>query len=538
MSTPTWPQRPERPGTEVLHRVLDAARQAVEPYRAAGADLELDLSVDPVTGAPVLAGTVPDWDGAVRAGHAAAGRWRALRMAPGDAPAVDVVVDVRPAHDEAAGPDTASTPANTANTLNAANTANTANTADTAGSWGAPPGAGGARLPAPVPSPPHSADAVVVGAGVCGLATARELVRRGLHVAVVDAADRIAGGASAWNNGMVHPGHDSLPGTRKAALNVAGNAQWGALAAELGLPFARTGSLVVAFDDDLARLDAIAARARRNAVPGAEVVGGDRARAIEPRLSTEVRAALWTPSTAMVDPAAACLAMADDIRFHGGTVVLGAAVERLLVADGRVAGVRCAGRDLCAPLVVNAAGVHADLLAATSGARRYSIHPRRGTLVLFDPGVADRHDMSVGPVPGTYSKGGGMTARPDGLTTGGPTAVEQRSRSAQPPAPDEIEAITALGRRLFPAFPVESAVHAGSAVRAATFGEDFVVGAAPGVPGLVDVAGTQSPGVASAPAIAAAVVAELAALGRLSERPIPFVPRARRAAAPRTVEEP
>lgn len=498
MSAATWPERGELPDPELLRELRDAAVLAVGAQRAA----DITTDVDRVSGAPVLLGTVPEWSDVVRAGHAAGQRWAALRATPSRPPAVEVVVDLGAADARADAVTTTPTP-----------------------------------LPMTTTGLPRQVDAIVVGAGICGLATARELTRHGARVAVLDAGVRIADGTTSWNNGMVHPGHDPGPETHKAGLNVAGNAAWSRLAEELGLPFERSGSLVAAFDDDLSRLDVMAERARANRVPGAEVVSGDAARELEPRLSGQVRAALWTPSTAVVNPWEVCLAMADDVRHHGGTVTLGAVVERLLVEDGRVVGVRCAGHDVLAPIVVNAAGVHADLLAATSGARRYSLHARRGTLTLFDPGVDNRHDISVGPVPGAFSKGGGMTARPDGLTTGGPTAVEQRSRVALPPTQDEMEAISALGQRLLPAFPLDAVVSVGSAVRAATFGEDFVVGAAPGVPGLVDVAGTQSPGVASAPAIADAVVAELGALGHLPRRPGAFTPRARREGFHRTWEE-
>ena len=93
--------------------------------------------------------------------------------------------------------------------------------------------------------------------------------------------------------------------------------------------------------------------------------------------------------------------------------------------------------------------------------------------------------------------------------------MEQPGRFPGPPTREEIEYILALGARLLPAFPLGAVVAVDSAVRAATYGEDFVIGAVPGLTGLVEAAGTQSPGVASAPAIAGAVAAELGELGWL-----------------------
>jgi len=106
------------------------------------------------------------------------------------------------------------------------------------------------------------------------------------------------------------------------------------------------------------------------------------------------------------------------VRSSGGIVSLLTEVSAITVDAGRVTGVQVGQRHIAAPLVINAAGVYADTLAATAGSRRYSIHPRRGSLVLFDPGADARYLTSIWQVPGAYSKGCGMTARPSGFTTG------------------------------------------------------------------------------------------------------------------------
>lgn len=481
MSGFRWPGRPPRPAPAVLDAVRQAARDAVPPDRRSG----LAIEVDPASRVPVLQGELPAWSMVVAAGHAAARRWVQGRGGnPGD-----VVVDVD-APDE--GPVT---------------------------------GRSDRRAPDGPARPvtgelPDAADVVVIGAGISGLMTGYRLTVAGLRVAVVDAAARIAAGTTDWNNGMVHPGHDPEPGTAKALLNVRGNEQWAALAQEIGLPFERRPSLVVGYGpDDEDGLRRFAQRARINGVPGVELIGGADARRLEPRISDAVTAALCTPSTASIDPVLAARLLATAIRRRGGTVTLAAPVDAIGTENGAVTGVRIGDRHVTAPLVVNAAGVMADVLAATAGSRRYSIHPRRGTLILFDPGADEPYPISVGPVPGRYSKGGGMTARPDGLTTGGPTAVEQRARIAHPPTQAEVDHILTLGAKIYPRFPLNAVTAVGSAVRAVIYSEDFIVGPVPGVPGLVDVAGTQSPAIASSPAIADHVVESLRRLGHVPQHP-------------------
>lgn len=476
-----WPASPPLPDRALLEAIGQDARAAVPPDFRFGITVE----IAPVSRVPVVQmRPLPEWSMVVAAGHAAARRW-----VDGRGPNLgDVVVDADPPAD--------------------------------------PSPVGVPRFGSDEPSVPvtgdlpDEADVVVIGAGISGLMTGYRLIRAGLRVAVVDAAARIAAETTAWNNGMVHPGHDPQPGTAKALLNVRGNDQWAAVARDIGLPFERRPSLVVGFGpDDDDGLHRYADRARVNGVPGAALIDGGEARRLEPRLSGAVSAALCTPSTASIDPVRAAQLLAAAIRRRGGTVTLSAPVDSIDTEDGAVRGVQIGTRQIAAPLVVNAAGVVADVLAATAGSRRYSIHPRRGTLILFDPGADEPYPISVGPVPGQYSKGGGMTARPDGLTTGGPTAVEQRSRTPIPPTRAEIDHILALGAKIYPRFPLASVVAVGSAVRAVTYSEDFVIGPAPGIPGLIDVAGTQSPAIASAPAIAELVVESLRRLGHLPHQP-------------------
>ena len=475
MSSPSWPSAPQAPAADVLSEVLAAARAGVDPERAS-AD-SLDVHAEPGSGVPVLTGELATWDDVVRAGHAAAAAWVTLRN---DNPG-DVVVDISPEQSE-------------------------------------PASVGAARVSLHTQEIPDSADVVVIGAGICGMATAFALARAGLGVAVLDAASRIGEMTTSWNNGMVHPGHDPKPGTLKALLNIRGNAEWSELMQALGLFFERRASLVVGFGDaDDARLEGLLSKAQVNGVPGAELISGDRAREVEPRLSAAVSGALYLPTTASIDPVLVAESLAAKLRGLGGTVSLLTEVSAITVESGRVTGVQVGERHVAAPLVINAAGVYADVLAATAGSRRYSIHPRRGSLMLFDPGADDRYRTSVWQVPGAYSKGCGMTARPSGFTTGGPTAVEQQSRTSLPPTQAEIDDILTAAQKIYPAYPVGSIVHVGSAVRAVTYSEDFVIGPTPGIVGLVDVAGTQSPAIAAAPAIAGYVVDALRRIGYLPD---------------------
>ncbi|MDP9455816.1 MAG: FAD-dependent oxidoreductase [Actinomycetota bacterium] len=390
----------------------------------------------------------------------------------------------------------------------------------------------------PVGALPARAEAVVVGGGIVGMAVARGLVRSGLDVLVLEAGGAIGGASTSWNNGMIHSGLDPTPGTLKARLNVRGNLLWPALAAELDIPILRTGSLLVAFDEDgVGELERFLGRARANGVPGAEIVSGLRALELEPGLNPKVVAALWTPSAAYIDAVEAARAMAEDIREHGGKIVLRAPVTGVEVQAGRVVGVSIQTAQVETDLVVNAAGLNADRVAALAGCQRYSIHPRRGTLLLFDAEAGAPFRRAVGLPPLPYTKGGGLTPRPGGEMVGGPSAAEQADRHRADPAAWEVEEILEKGSSLLPSFPLEAVREVGSGLRAATYSEDFVIGSAPGVDGFFDVAGMQSPGVASIPAVVELVLDRLRSDGMLARTDAPFTTRAERRSQRRNTEE-
>lgn len=376
---------------------------------------------------------------------------------------------------------------------------------------------------------PRRADAIVVGGGIIGMAVARDLVSRGGDVLVLEAADCIGGQATTWNNGMIHSGFDPSPGTLKGTLNVRGNALWRTLAGELDIPFLESGSLLIALTDpEVEKAKRYLERARANGVPGAEMIDGRAALELEPALNPEVLAAMWTPSTAYIDPVVATKAMAEDVREHGGAVVLRAPVVAVGVEGGRVVGVETPTGQIETHLVINAAGVHADEIAAMAGCQRYSVHPRRGTLVLLDEGVQAPTRRAIGRPPLPYTKGGGMTARPDGMMVCGPSAVEQRDRYTATPTDEEIDDILEKGAALLPSFPFGSAYSVGAGLRAATYGEDFVIGPAPEVSGFFHVAGMQSPGLVSAPAVAELVSQRLHDDGFVGPRVDSFTTRVER----------
>src|SRR5512134_889072 len=173
-----------------------------------------------------------------------------------------------------------------------------------------------------------SADLVVVGAGILGLAVAREALLRykGLRVLVLEKEDRIAAHQTGHNSGVVHSGIYYAPGSLKARLCVQGSRSLYAYCEEHGIPTERCGKVVVATDErDLSRLDEIHARARANGVQGVTLLGEDELREVEPAVRG-IRA-LHSPATGIVDFRLVAASLAKEIVGLGGAIRLRTAVH-------------------------------------------------------------------------------------------------------------------------------------------------------------------------------------------------------------------
>jgi (S)-2-hydroxyglutarate dehydrogenase len=209
-------------------------------------------------------------------------------------------------------------------------------------------------------------DLAIVGAGIIGLATARELLARrpGLRLAVVDRASEVGTGQTGHNSGVIHAGIYYKPGSLKAQLCVEGAARMYAYCEERGIAFDRCGKVIVALDEsELGRLDELERRGTANQVPGLRRLRAEEITELEPHCSGI--AGLHSPNTGIIDFAAVARALADDVRAAGGEVMLGRGVSAVARQDG---GVRLEGAGVAARHAVFCAGGQASRLAVAAGA--------------------------------------------------------------------------------------------------------------------------------------------------------------------------
>ena len=146
-------------------------------------------------------------------------------------------------------------------------------------------------------------DAIIIGGGILGCMTARNLRRWNISTLLLEKEGDICTGITRANSAIVYPGYDNKPGTRKAEMTVRANAEFDQLCRELEVPFSRRGSLMVCCGPKgYASLEKKLRAGAKNNVPGLRLLSGEEARALEPMLSEEVTAALYAPSTGTVNP--------------------------------------------------------------------------------------------------------------------------------------------------------------------------------------------------------------------------------------------
>jgi glycerol-3-phosphate dehydrogenase len=197
--------------------------------------------------------------------------------------------------------------------------------------------------------------------------------------------------------------------------------------------------------------------------------------------------------------------------------LLGVKVLGIDVEEGRIAGVVTDRGTIRCRYVINAAGLYADEVAAMAGPREFTIHPRLGELIIFDPRFSGQIRSSLGVfslAQDSRTKGGGISVTVDGNMEWGPTAEEVPCKDDHPTSLEGMSRIIAKFQPLLPAFEANGRVIAAFAgLRAATYTEDFHIRPSDHVHGLFNVAGIQSPGLASAPAIAEMVIEQMRECG-------------------------
>ena len=370
-------------------------------------------------------------------------------------------------------------------------------------------------------------DAVVIGAGVVGLAVGRALALRGFETVVLERANAIGTGTSSRNSEVIHAGIYYPAGSLKARMCVAGREQLYAYCESHGVAYKRCGKLIVATNAaQAARLAQIQAQAARNGVHDLRQLDAAQLHALEPALNAV--AALHSPSTGIVDSHGLMLALRGDLEAAGGALALlspAVSIDSTGDSTGAAQVVTVGGEmpmELAARIVVNSAGLWAPGLAA----KVKGLAPGRVPQARYAKGsyfsLAGRAPFThlIYPIPEEAGLGVHLTLDLAGQARFGPD-VEW----IDPATPDEIDyrvdverasGFEAAIRAYWPGLPEGALQPAYSGVRPklqspSEPAHDFVLQgpAEHGVEGLMNLYGIESPGLTSSLALADEVVRRL-----------------------------
>jgi glycerol-3-phosphate dehydrogenase len=354
----------------------------------------------------------------------------------------------------------------------------------------------------------NQAPVAVIGGGVVGAAVTYALARRGVTAVLLEAEPELARAASGTNSGILHTGFDSTPGELETRLILRSGELRDAVLDELGVPVQRCGAVLrprVA-SGDAATIASLAAGARENGVAVALRDDGS----------------LRVPGEAVTDPVAYTLALAGAAAAAGAEVRKSARVEAIEHAGGGLV-VRAGGDAVACDFAVNAAGLHADAVARLVGDDSFEIYPRKGEFLVFEPPTGRPLAEILLPVPTKRTKGVLVFPTIDGKVIAGPTAHDQEDKDDWAVRDEGRADVLAKAVAMLPALDGREPIAAYAGLRPAGRNANYVIGASPACPQLINVAAIRSTGLTASLGIAEHVVGLLAEQGLAlwPDRPLP-----------------
>lgn len=345
-------------------------------------------------------------------------------------------------------------------------------------------------------------DVIIIGAGVAGAASARELSRYKVNTLVLEKAEDVCCGTSKANSAIVHAGYDAAEGSLMAKLNVEGNRMIPELAKELDFPFSPCGSFVVCLhEEDLPGLQELYDRGVKNGVKDLEIIT-DKARIheMEPNLADEVVGVLYAPTAGIVCPFNMNIAFAENAYTNGVDFKFNTEVQNLKKIDGGWA-VETNQGVFETRYVVNAAGVHADEFHNMVSETKIHITPRRGDYCLLDKSAGKHVNRTIFALPSKYGKGVLVSPTVHGNLIVGPTAIDIEDKESTATTREGLDELINKAGMNVKDLPMRQVITSFSGLRAHEDNHEFIIKELEDAPGFVDCAGIESPGLTSCPAI-------------------------------------
>lgn len=347
-------------------------------------------------------------------------------------------------------------------------------------------------------------DVIIIGSGVVGSAIARKLSRYNLKVGILEKEDDVATGASKANSGIVHGGYAAKYGTLKGQLCGKGNEMYRELQEELNFGYRKTGALVIGFNyEDEKKIIELYENGIKMECDDLEIIRGDKLKEIEPHLNSDVKVALYARSVGVTSPYEFTIALVEnavangvDLKLENEVISIENLKEKFIVHTNK--------EDIKTRYIINAAGRHSDNIANMVGTDNFKIIPKRGQYILMGKDQGHLINTVIFQVPTDKGKGILVTTTYHGNFMIGPNAEEISDKDDVATSIETLKYVIDTARRSIPDFDVRKALTTFSGIRASSNTGDFIIEESR-VKRFINVAGIDSPGLTSAPAIAGLV---------------------------------
>jgi glycerol-3-phosphate dehydrogenase len=362
-------------------------------------------------------------------------------------------------------------------------------------------------------------DVVIIGAGVSGSASARELSRYKVNACVIEKTEDVCSGTSKANSGIVHAGFDAPEGSLMAKLNVEGNLMMEELSKELDFPFKKNGSLVICLsEEDMPKLKELYDRGIRNGVKELKILNKEEVLELEPNITDDVYAALYAPTGGIVCPFGLNIALAENANTNGIEFRFNTEAQDIEKIDGGFI-IKTNQGDIKTKYIVNAAGVYADKFHNMVSQNKINITARKGEYCLLDKTAGNHVSRTIFALPGKMGKGVLVSPTAHGNLIVGPTSTDIDDKEGVNTTREGLDTVIGKSSMNVKNIPMRQVITSFSGLRAHEDNHEFIIKELEDAKGFIDCAGIESPGLTSSPAIGKMVADILKEKLNLEENP-------------------
>ena len=350
-------------------------------------------------------------------------------------------------------------------------------------------------------------DIAIIGAGVTGSSIARELSKYNLKTVVIEKGIEVCQGTTKSNSAIVHGGYDAKVGSLKAKLNVEGNRLYKDLCNDLNVDFKQIGSLVLAFDEEeMNHVKALYERGLENKATGLKILNKEQVLEIEPNVNDDVVGALLCESAGIVCPFNLNIGLMENAMQNGVELKLESEVLDIVKEDDTF-NIKIKNKDdIKAKYVINAAGVYADRINNMIGGDEYYIIPRKGEYKILDKSEGKIANHVLFQCPSEKGKGVLVTQTVHGNLLVGPNANKVDDKDDKSTTKEGIQEIVDCSKKTIKNIDFRKTITSFAGLRATPNTGDFMIFASKKCKNFINAGGIESPGLASAPAVAKYVV--------------------------------